>query len=79
MPRDLALMGFNDTDIAAVVHPSISSVAVDRYGMGRTAAGLLLARLAGEPREPRVIDTGFSIVARDSTAAPPRAVPGASA
>ena len=79
VPRDLALMGFNDTDIAAVVHPSISSVAVDRYGMGRTAAGLLLARLAGEPREPRVIDTGFSIVARDSTAAPPRAVPGASA
>lgn len=75
VPRDLALMGFNDTDIAAQIVPSLSSVAVDRYGMGRAAADLLLARLSGDATHPKVIDTGFSIVERDSTAAPPRTRP----
>lgn len=72
VPEDIALMGFNDTEIAAAVQPAISSVAVDRYGMGRRAATLLLERLAGREPPQRVIDTGFEIVARASTASSPQ-------
>jgi LacI family gluconate utilization system Gnt-I transcriptional repressor len=72
VPQDLALMGFNDAPIAAAVLPALSSVAVDRRGMGHTVATLLLERLAGATPQSRVIDTGFSIVARASTDAPPR-------
>jgi len=72
VPQDLALMGFNDAPIAAAVVPALSSVAVDRRGMGHTVATLLLERLAGATPQARVIDTGFSIVARASTDAPPR-------
>lgn len=74
VPQDLALMGFNDTEIAAVVEPSITSIAVDRHGMGRAAAGLLLERLAGREPAARLIDLGFSIIERASTGAPPRAL-----
>lgn len=70
--RDLAVMGFNDLEIAAAMHPSISSVAVDQHGMGRRVAALLLERLAGRrPSSPR-FDTGFRIIERDSTSGGPR-------
>ncbi|MFT4198155.1 MAG: LacI family DNA-binding transcriptional regulator, partial [Pseudoxanthomonas sp.] len=72
VPEDLALMGFNDTEIATVVEPAISSIAVDRYGMGRIAAELLLERLGGGAPGPRTIDRGFSIIERATTGAPPR-------
>lgn len=72
IPDELALVGFNDLEIASVVHPSLTSVAVDQEAMGRTAARLLLARLRGEdvPAEP--VDVGFRIVERDSTRGLPR-------
>ncbi|SFX26144.1 transcriptional regulator, LacI family [Azotobacter vinelandii] len=72
VPEEIALMGFNDTEIAAAVRPAISSVAVDRHGMGRRAAALLLERLAGREPPQRVIDTGFEIVARASTGTLPQ-------
>ncbi|MFC0708324.1 substrate-binding domain-containing protein [Azorhizophilus paspali] len=67
VPEEIALMGFNDTETAAAVRLAISSVAVDRHGMGRRAAALLLERLAGRELPQRVIDTGFEIVVRAST------------
>lgn len=67
VPRQLAVMGFNDLEIAAAMHPAITSVAVDQYGMGRRSGELLLQRLAGDAATPQRIDTGFRIVERDST------------
>lgn len=69
VPKPLRLMGFNDMEIAAAVSPSITSVRVDQYRIGRLSAELLLHRLAGEALPSAVIDTGFRIVERDSTAA----------
>lgn len=70
VPQRVAVMGFNDQEIAAAMNPSISSVAVDRHAMGRLSARLLVERLAGaEPAQPR-IDLGFRIVERASTARP---------
>lgn len=70
VPGRLRLMGFNDMEIAAAVSPSISSVRVDQYRMGRISAQMLMRRLAGDASQAAVVDTGFALVGRGSTLAP---------
>jgi LacI family gluconate utilization system Gnt-I transcriptional repressor len=52
----------------AAAEPSLTSVRTKRYEMGRRAVELVLRRLGeGEP-ENKIVDLGFELVARDSTA-----------
>ena len=48
--------------------PSISTVHVDGPEIGRLAARLIIGRCRGEPIAQRVIDVGFRMVERESTA-----------
>lgn len=66
IPQQFAVIGFGDQDFAADVAPALTSVRVDRAQLGLTAAKALLARFAGEPSPPRMIDLGFEIVRRES-------------
>lgn len=66
VPGDLAVLGFGDLDFGAFTSPALTTVHVDRVGIGQIAADALLARLRGEPPARRTIDVGFSIVARQS-------------
>lgn len=66
VPRDLAIAGFADLDIAAEVEPALTSVQVRSRTIGEEAANMLLARLRGEPLEATVRDLGFMVVPRDS-------------
>jgi LacI family gluconate utilization system Gnt-I transcriptional repressor len=68
IPQDLAVMGFNDYEIASVMTPSISSINVNPLEMGRLAARQLLASLDGVPGTEKRIDTGFAIIERETTA-----------
>jgi diguanylate cyclase (GGDEF)-like protein/PAS domain S-box-containing protein len=47
LPRDQAIVGFDDIDAATFVRPALSSIRQDFGGLGRLAAGLLLDKLAG--------------------------------
>jgi diguanylate cyclase (GGDEF)-like protein/PAS domain S-box-containing protein len=47
LPRDQAIVGFDDVDAATFVRPALSSIRQDFGGIGRLAAGLLLDKLAG--------------------------------
>jgi LacI family gluconate utilization system Gnt-I transcriptional repressor len=67
VPGQLALMGFNDQEIAAQVNPALTSVWTPRYEVGLKAAEMLLARLRGEPLQETQVDLGFNIVERAST------------
>ena len=67
VPRDLAVMGFGDLDFAAATVPSLSTVRIDRAGIGRQAAEMLLARMAGATPARAVVDVGFELVEREST------------
>jgi len=67
IPQDIAVIGFGDLDFAAYTSPPLSSVRVDRFTVGRLAAEALLARLAGKPVSPKVVDVGFDIVERATT------------
>jgi DNA-binding LacI/PurR family transcriptional regulator len=45
MPRRLSVVGFDDVDMARFVSPQLTTLAVDKVGMGRMAVNLLLHRL----------------------------------
>src|SRR5262249_11656380 len=49
IPRDLALLGFGDNDVAAQITPGLTTITFDAAALGRSAGELLLARLAGTP------------------------------
>lgn len=67
LPGRLAIMGFNDLELATTVDPALTSVNVGQTNMGRLCARQLISALAGNETIERVIDTGFRIVERAST------------
>ena len=66
VPDRLAIVGFDDIPIDSKVVPSITTVRIPRYEIGRLAANLLLDRIAGRPVERTIVDVGFSLVERES-------------
>lgn len=67
VPRDLAVAGVGDSDLAALMAPALTTVRIPRYRMGLQAGQMLLRRIAGEAVAPRCLDLGFEVVVRDST------------
>ena len=67
VPRELAIMGFCDLDFAAGTIPALSTVRIDRRGIGRLAADALLAQIEGKRIREKVVDVGFEIVERGTT------------
>ncbi len=49
VPQEIALSGFHGLDIGQATTPGIASVITPRFDMGKTAAEMLLLRIAGEP------------------------------
>ncbi|MFB9443338.1 LacI family DNA-binding transcriptional regulator [Dactylosporangium vinaceum] len=70
VPQDLAVVGHDDSPIAALFVPALSSVRIDSIGLGRFVAGMALhlADGRGVPAGPSEVDA--SLVMRESTAAP---------
>ena len=67
VPKDVSVVGFDNTPEAARSDPPLTTVAQDQLGKGHLAAQLLLARLRGEqPENPEPIKTW--LVVRDSSA-----------
>lgn len=68
VPRQMGIAGFNDMDVMAAAVPTLTSVRTHRYEMGRQAIAMVEAAIAGNrPKEP-VVDLGFELMARQSTA-----------
>jgi len=68
VPQQLAVCGFGDADFAASLVPSLTTVRIAGAEIGRRAAEMIVARCRGEPVAERIVDIGFSIVERESTA-----------
>lgn len=70
-PADLSLVGFDDIDLASLVMPSLTTLAVDKALMGRAAFALMAHRLEVPTAEPVKAVVVPRLVERESVA-PPR-------
>jgi LacI family transcriptional regulator len=48
IPRDIAVVGFDDIFLAAYLQPALTTVRVPAYGLGWTAAEILMSLIEGE-------------------------------
>ena len=65
VPEDVAIVGFDDSQVALSADPQLTTVRQPMYEMGQTMASILLSRLAGhEP--PQVTTLSTELVVRDS-------------
>jgi LacI family transcriptional regulator len=70
VPDDLSIIGYDDTYLASVSHPPITTMRVDTVSLGRAAVHLLSLR-AGHPDSARMTLTIHpSLVERESVARP---------
>jgi LacI family transcriptional regulator, gluconate utilization system Gnt-I transcriptional repressor len=67
VPGRIALAGLGDLEIGRELVPALTTVRVPAAQIGRRAGEIVLSRLRGEVASERVLDLGFSIVARHST------------
>lgn len=67
VPRDVAVVGMDDTELAATAWPPLSSVSLGAAERGRLAAELLLGRLADQDRAPKRITVRPRLVVRASS------------
>ena len=69
VPRDLAIVGFNDLEFTASAVPALSSVRTNRYEMGRHAVTMVIDAIEGRRPEVPVLDLGFQLMVRESSTA----------
>ncbi len=69
IPGDVAVIGFDDRDIAQYMHPPLSTLVLPHYEMGRTAAELLIDATGGLATAPARIKVECELVVRASTGA----------
>lgn len=66
VPGDIAVVGINDMDLAAVVDPSLTTVALPARDMGFRAMKMLNWLIAGEPLEETQVVLPTQLVIRQS-------------
>jgi LacI family transcriptional regulator len=70
-PPRLALIGFGDFEFADILSPPVTVLSYDPALLGRTAAELLVRRLAGNQVPPRQVEIPVRLIARGSAEFPP--------
>ncbi|HEY5159493.1 MAG TPA: substrate-binding domain-containing protein [Gaiellaceae bacterium] len=77
IPEDVAVAGFDDSDLASIAMPSITSVRQNLVGLGTAAVEAILRTLDSPDSPPPTSVLPVELVVRESTVA--QAPPGASA
>ena len=70
VPEDVSVTGFDDTDMASCVSPTLTTLRTPRAEMASLSAEYLLGRLAGKDMSSRQLET--ELILRESSA-PPKA------
>lgn len=66
VPKDLAITGFGNYDIAGQLTPGLTTIAIASRRIGTESANLLLRRMQGGEVENRTQDVGFELLVRGS-------------
>ena len=65
--RDIALIGFDNREVSTVCRPTLSTVELPLFEMGRTASHIMLGMLAGKLPEQKDTMLECTIIQREST------------
>jgi LacI family transcriptional regulator len=68
VPSDLAVIGFDDIPLAALLRPSLSTVAQPAHELGAVAIDMVQRLAAGQPVQPTLLKA--RLMARESTIGP---------
>ncbi len=72
VPEHLAVAGFDDSSMASLMTPALTTIRVPKYEIGSKVAELILDRFVAEQGAPksdnteRIVDLGFELVIRNS-------------
>lgn len=66
VPKQLGIAGFNDLNFANAINPTLTTISIPRYEMGKQAATCLINRIQ-KNEGVNTIDVGFSVTNRQST------------
>lgn len=69
VPEDIAVVGYNDREIASISRPTITTVAIPFYDMGRVSAKLLLNLIYHEVESGEPIKMRGKLIVRESCGA----------
>ena len=69
VPADLSVAGYDDTQLARIVWPTLTTIHQPTYNMSHAATGLLIDLIRGND-VPRVTRLDFTMQKRGSTAPP---------
>ncbi|MGN0991282.1 MAG: substrate-binding domain-containing protein, partial [Candidatus Ventricola sp.] len=68
VPEDISIVGFDDTDIARMCTPPLTTIHQDGIGKGERAAQALFALIAGQSPDPKDFTLPVELVIRGTTA-----------
>jgi LacI family transcriptional regulator len=70
IPEELRIIGFDDTRLASLVRPALSTVRVPLAEVGAAAIRALVERIDEPDRAPRTVSLATKLIIRESSAAP---------
>jgi LacI family gluconate utilization system Gnt-I transcriptional repressor len=73
VPGEIGVIGFGDNEAGACLTPSLTSIRPPRAEIGRRAAAVIAARIAGEPASHHLFEAELAL--RQSTVRSPRGEP----
>ena len=72
VPHDLGVVGFDDTRVAQMINPLLTTVRVPMSRMGANAIELLCQRIAEPARPPATVSLAAELIVRDSCGCGPK-------
>lgn len=67
IPKDIAVVGFDDISFSSMCDPMLTTVSQPKYDLGCTAMELLLGQIRGEIKQPQDILLETELIIREST------------
>jgi LacI family transcriptional regulator len=69
VPGDMSIIGFDDIDHAAHATPALTTVSIDKEGMGKTAIEILVDKITNSKKTVQKVSLSTELTIRQSTAA----------
>jgi LacI family transcriptional regulator len=66
IPQDVSLIGFDNVDLAAIVHPPLTTIHQSKYEIGEAAVNVLLRLAKAKDKSPENRVLGVELIERES-------------